>query len=329
MNRRALITGINGQDGSYLAEFLLDKGYEVWGTLKRNSVAETQTSRIQHLRDRGAVHLEYADVLDIASLIRVLSACRPDEIYHLAAQSHVRVSFDQPIYTAQCTGLGALHMLEAFRLICPNARFYQASSSEMFGEPVASPQNEQTPMYPLSPYGSAKTFAYHLARQYRRAYGLFVANGILFNHESPRRGENFVSAKVVIGALEIKHGRRQTLPLGNLDARRDWGHARDYVRAMWLMLQHGEPDDFVIATGRSRSVRDLVEHVFIRVGLPDWQQYVTTDPRYFRPAEITHLCGDASKARRLIGWEPTISFEQMIDEMFTHFSARIIPCAAS
>ncbi|MCK6457492.1 MAG: GDP-mannose 4,6-dehydratase [Phycisphaerae bacterium] len=317
--KRALITGINGQDGSYLSELLLEQGYEVWGILRRNSVAETQTSRIQHLRERDLLRLEYGDMLDMASLVRVLKASRPDEIYNLAAQSHVRISFDQPIYTAESAGMGTLLLLEAFRLTCPGARFYQAGSSEMFGEPAESPQNERTPLNPVSPYGCAKTFAHHLARQYRQSYGLFISNGILFNHESPRRGENFVTAKVVIGALEIRHGLRRSLALGNLDARRDWGHAKDYVRAMWRMLQHAAPDDFVIATGQDRSVRELVEFVFARLGLGDWRPYITSDPRYLRPTEITHLRGDASKARTLLGWMPTIGFEQLLDEMIAHF----------
>ncbi len=328
MARRALITGINGQDGSYLAEFLLEKGYEVWGTLKRNSVAETQTSRIQHLRDREAVRLEYADMLDVPSLVRVLKLSRPDEIYNLAAQSHVRVSFDQPIYTALSTGLGALNLFEAVRLTCPEARLYQAGSSEMFGEPAETPQTETTPLNPVSPYGCAKAFAHHQARQYRSSYGLFIANGILFNHESPRRGESFVTAKVVIGALEIKQGLRRTLPLGNLDARRDWGHARDYVRAMWLMLQQPTPEDFVIATGRDRSVRDLAGLVFGRLGLADWERHVTTDPRYLRPVEISVLRGDATKARKALGWAPIIGFEEMIDEMIAHFERVVATRAA-
>src|SRR5688572_8388661 len=260
--KRALITGINGQDGSYLSEFLLDKGYEVHGILKRNSVAETQTTRIEHIRDR--IFLHYGDVTDLSSLNYIIKETKPQEIYHLAAQSHVRISFDQPLYTANATGIGTLNLLEAVRLMDPSIKIYQASSSEMFGNSVDADgyQRETTPMNPVSPYGCAKVFSYHLARNYRNAYKLFVSNGILFNHESPRRGTNFVTNKVCKEAVRVKYGQNDKLELGNLDASRDWGHAKDYVRAMWLILQQSEPDDFVCATGVSHSVRNLVDYVF-------------------------------------------------------------------
>lgn len=312
--KKALITGINGQDGSYLAEFLLENGYEVFGILKRNSVAETQTTRIEHIRERITLH--YADITDLSSLIYVIKEIQPDELYHLAAQSHVRISFDQPIYTAQATGVSTVNVLEAVRLMKPDIRVYQASSSEMFGNTIDSDgfQRETTPMNPVSPYGCAKVFSYHLARNYRNAYKLFVSNGILFNHESPRRGTNFVTNKVCKEAVRIFYGQADRLELGNLDATRDWGHARDYVRAMWQILQLERPDDYVCATGISHSVRDLVEFVFGRLGL-DWEKLVRVNERYLRPEELHNLKGDSTKLRRATDWKPEYTFESMLEEM--------------
>lgn len=312
--KKALITGINGQDGSYLAEFLLDKGYEVFGILKRNSVAETQTARIEHIREK--LSLFYGDVTDLSSLIYTLKEVMPDELYHLAAQSHVRISFDLPIYTAQATGLGTINVLEAVRLIKPDTKIYQASSSEMFGNTIDDDgyQRETTAMNPVSPYGCAKVFSYHLIRNYRHSYNLFAANGILFNHESPRRGTNFVTNKVCKEAVEIKLGLSDKLELGNMDATRDWGHAKDYVEAMWEILQLDEPDDFVCSTGISHSVQDLVEYVFGKLEL-DWNKYVGINPRYMRPEELHNLKGDSSKLRKAVNWQPSYTFETMLDEM--------------
>ena len=311
----ALITGINGQDGSYLAEFLLDKGYKVWGILKRNSVAENQTARIPD-KIFKKLHLEYADMTDMSSLVRVLQICMPDEIYNLAAQSHVRISFDQPIYTTEAVATGTLKLLEAVRLICPNTKFYQASSSEMFGNNVDKDgyQRETTPMDPVSPYGCAKVFAYNICRNYRNAYGMFICNGILFNHESSRRGTNFVTNKVVKEAVRIKLGLSDKLKLGNLDASRDWGHAKDYVRAMWLMLQQDKADDFVCSTGESHTVRDLVKYVFNKLDL-DWRNYVTQDEKYYRAEELEFLKGDCTKAKTILNWTHEYTFESMLDEM--------------
>ncbi len=316
--KKALITGINGQDGSYLAEFLLDKGYEVHGTLKRNSVSENQTARIDHIFNQ--VKLHYADLTDLSSLIFVLQSVRPDEIYNLAAQSHVRISFDQPIYTANATGIGVLNMIEAIKLVDKNIKMYQASSSEMFGNSIDHDgfQRETTPLVPVSPYGCSKVFAYNIARNYRNSYGLYISNGILFNHESPRRGVNFVTNKVVKGAVEIKYGLKKNLALGNLDATRDWGHAKDYVEAMWMILQQDNPDDFVCATGVSHSVRDLVEYVFGRLGL-EWDMYIVQDEKFLRPEELNDLKGDSSKLREATGWSPKYTFEQMLDEMINYW----------
>lgn len=316
--KKALITGINGQDGSYLAELLLEKNYEVHGILKRNSVAETQTTRIEHIRKD--LNLMYGDMTDLSSLIYAVKEVAPDEIYNLAAQSHVKISFDQPIYTAQATGVSTMNLLEAVRLIKPDTRMYQASSSEMFGNTVDDDgfQRETTPMNPVSPYGCSKVFSYHLARNYRNAYGLFVSNGILFNHESPRRGSNFVTNKVCKEAVRIKLGRTDTLPLGNLNASRDWGHAKDYVEAMWMIVQLDHPDDYVCATGVSNTVRDLVEYVFSKLDL-DPQEHVTVDERYFRPEELDALRGDASKLKAATGWEPGYTFETMLDEMVEYW----------
>ena len=322
-NKVALITGINGQDGSYLAEFLLEKGYEVWGTIKRNSVAENQTSRLDEIYPQLLGKLHYADLTDLASLISIIQQCQPDEIYNLAAQSHVRISFDQPIYTAQATGIGTLNLLEAIRLTKPNAKIYQASSSEMFGNNIDEDgyQRETTPMNPVSPYGCAKVYSYNICRNYRNSYDMFISNGILFNHESPRRGTNFVTNKVVKTAVEIKKGLRNELVLGNLEATRDWGHAKDYVEAMWLILQQDNPDDFTCATGVSNSVQYLVDYTFNKLNL-DVQKYVKTDPKYLRPEELKDLKGDSSKLRAL-GWKPKYTFETMIDEMIEYWMEKL------
>ena len=316
--KKALITGINGQDGSYLAELLLEKGYEVHGILKRNSVAENQTARLDDIFKE--INLEYADMLDLASLNRVLQQVKPDEIYNLAAQSHVRISFDQPIYTTQVVAIGTLNILESMKLLCPNSRFYQASSSEMFGNSFDNDgfQRETTPMHPTSPYGCAKVYGYNITRNYRHSYNLFASNGILFNHESPRRGSNFVTNKVAKEAVRIKYGLTDKLLLGNLDATRDWGHAKDYVNCMWLILQQDTPDDFVCATGISHSVRELCEYVFGKLDL-DYKDYVGVDEKYMRPEELTDLKGDSSKARLVLDWVHGYTFETMLDEMVEHW----------
>ena len=320
MNKRALIFGISGQDGSYLAELLLEKGYSVYGTVKRNSVAENQTARLNGIYDQIKDNLTYADMTDLASLNRVLSKVQPDEIYNLAAQSHVRISFDQPIYTANTVAIGTLNLLEATLSMCKNAKIYQASSSEMFGNSIDKDrfQRETTPMNPVSPYGCAKVFGYNITRNYRNSYGMYVSNGILFNHESPRRGTNFVTNKVVKEAVKIFYGQSTELRLGNLEATRDWGHAKDYVEAMWRMLQLEEPNDFVCATGVSHSVKQLCEYVFTKLGL-NYEDYVKLDMKFLRPEELTDLKGDPTKLMKATGWKPTYTFETMLDEMIIYW----------
>lgn len=312
--KKALITGINGQDGSYLSEFLLEMGYEVYGILKRNSVSENQTYRLDSVYSR--LKLFYGDMTDLSSLIKIIDEVKPDEIYNLAAQSHVRISFDQPIYTANTTGIGTLNLLEAVKMIKPDSKIYQASSSEMFGNSIDPDgyQRETTHLTPVSPYGCAKVYAYNISRNYRNSYGMWVSNGILFNHESPRRGTNFVTNKVVKEAVKIKLLKSDSLHLGNLESTRDWGHAKDYVKAMWIILQQDTPDDFVCSTGISHSVKDLCEYVFSSLGL-DYRKYVQIDEKYFRPEELRDLKGDSSKLRNLTGWKPEYTFESMLDEM--------------
>ena len=316
--KKAIITGINGQDGSYLAEFLIDKGYEVIGTLKRNSVAENQTFRLDNIFSK--IKLVYADITDLSSLVKLIKEIEPDEIYNLAAQSHVGISFDQPIYTANVTGVGTLNLLESIRLINPKIKFYQASSSEMFGNSIDDDgyQRETTSMNPVSPYGCAKVFSYNICRNYRNSYGMFISNGILFNHESPRRGTNFVTNKVCKEAVKIKLGLSDELKLGNLDATRDWGHAKDYVRAMWEILQLDTPDDFVCSTGISHSVQDLCEYVFGKLEL-EWEKYVKQDEKFLRPEELHNLKGDSSKLIKATGWYYDYTFESMLDEMIEHW----------
>jgi len=320
MTKRALITGITGQDGSYLTELLLEKGYDVFGIIRRSSSFNTE--RIDHLyRDphetEARLRLIYGDLNDSSSLNTIIRQTAPDEIYNLGAQSHVRVSFDIPEYTAEVTALGTVRLLEAIRETGIKPRFYQASSSELYGQVVETPQTETTPFYPRSPYACAKAYAYYITVNYREAYGFFACNGILFNHESERRGETFVSRKITRAATRIKLGLQDKLYLGNLEARRDWGYAGDYVRAMWLMMQADKPDDYVIATGVTYSVRDFLDEAFGYLDL-DWTKYVEIDPRYYRPSEVDLLQGDASKARRELGWEPQVSFKQMVQMMVDH-----------
>jgi GDPmannose 4,6-dehydratase len=310
MASKALITGITGQDGSYLAELLLDKGYTVYGMVRRSS---TETiGRIEHIKDR-IVFLQ-ADLLDQASLTKALEEAAPDEIYNLAAQSFVPTSWNQPSLTGQITGMGVTRLLEAMRHVAPQARFYQASSSEMFGKVREVPQNELTPFHPRSPYAVAKTYGHHITVNYRESYGLFTASGILFNHESPRRGVEFVTRKITDAVARIKLGLADELRLGNLDSQRDWGYAGDYVRAMWLMLQHDEPTNFVIATGKTHSIRDFLDTAFGHVNL-DWKEYVKQDPRFLRPAEVDQLIGDSSKAKKDLGWQPTVDFKGLVTMM--------------
>lgn len=315
--KRALITGITGQDGSYLAEFLLSKGYEVYGIIRRSS--SFNTARIDPIYQdphvaNARLHLVYGDLNDASSLNRILRTVQPAEIYNLGAQSHVRVSFDIPEYTAEVTGLGTVRLLEAIRESGLKPKFYQASSSEMFGKVQEIPQRETTAFYPRSPYGAAKAYAHWITVNYREAYGLFACNGILFNHESPRRGETFVSRKVTKASARIKLGLQEELYLGNLDAKRDWGYAGDYVQAMWMMLQQPDPDDYVIATGETHTVRELLDVAFGHLNL-EWQKYVKIDPRYFRPTEVDLLIGDASRAKTKLGWEQKVSFKELIAMM--------------
>jgi GDPmannose 4,6-dehydratase len=331
--RRALITGITGQDGSYLAEFLLSKGYEVWGVVRRSS--SITTWRIDHLyeppwQEKKRLNLVYGDLNDASSLNRILKKVRPDEVYNLGAQSHVKVSFEIPEYTAEVVGVGSVRLLEAMRELGLDARFYQASSSELYGKVVESPQKETTPFYPRSPYAAAKAYAFYITRNYREAYGMFTSNGILFNHESPRRGETFVTRKITMAVARITAGLQETVYLGNLDAKRDWGFAGDYVQAMWAMLQADQPDDYVVATGDTHSVREFCDAAFDRVGLPltwegegldevglgpDGQSLVKVEPRYFRPAEVEYLLGDPSKARDELGWTPGTDFKALVAMM--------------
>jgi GDPmannose 4,6-dehydratase len=310
--KKALITGITGQDGSYLAELLLGKGYEVWGIIRRSS--SFHTGRIDHLykdpHEEANLRLVYGDLTDGSDLSTVVSDIQPDEVYNLGAQSHVRVSFDMPIYTADVDALGTLRLLEAVRTMEKPPRFYQASSSEMYGKVAETPQTEKTPFYPRSPYGCAKVYSFWQVVNYREAYGLFACNGILFNHESPRRGETFVTRKITRAATRIKLGLQEKLYLGNLDAKRDWGFAGDYIETMWLMLQQDKADDYVIATGETHSVREFLDEVFGYIEL-DWTDYVETDPRYYRPTEVDFLLGDASKARAVLGWEPKVNFKDL------------------
>jgi GDPmannose 4,6-dehydratase len=315
--KRALISGITGQDGSYLSELLISKGYEVHGIIRRSSSFNTE--RIEHLyhdphETQVPLSLHYADLTDGSSLRAAISRIQPDEIYNLGAQSHVRISFDQPVYTVEVDALGTLILLEAIRDAAPLARFYQAGSSEMFGKVREVPQRETTPFYPRSPYGCAKVFAHWQTVNYREAYGIFACNGILFNHESPRRGETFVTRKITRAATRIKEGLQGALYLGNLEAQRDWGFAGDYVGAMWLMLQQETPDDYVVATGETHSVKEFVEEAFSLAGL-DWKEHVKIDPRYFRPTEVDLLLGDSAKARRALGWQPEIGFKQLVKMM--------------
>jgi len=316
----ALISGITGQDGSYLAEVLLEKGYEVWGIIRRSS--SFNTDRIDHLyqdpHEKGTrLRLVYGDLNDSSSLNTILRHVQPDEIYNLGAQSHVRVSFDIPEYTGEVTGLGTVRFLEAIREAGIKPRFYQASSSELYGKVFETPQTETTPFYPRSPYACAKAYAYYITVNYRESYGMFACNGILFNHESERRGETFVSRKITRAATRIKVGLQEKLYMGNVDARRDWGYARDYVEAMWMMMQVDHPDDYVIATGETHSVREFLEKAFSYLDL-DWQEHVEVDPRYFRPTEVDSLLGDASKARSLLGWEPKVTFDELVRLMVDH-----------
>ncbi len=317
MSKRAFITGIGGQDGSYLAEYLLSLDYEVYGIIRRNSTPEHQQSRLDDIREN--IHIYYGDVLDQSSVERLLTEIQPDEIYNLAAQSHVRISYDIPQFTSQVNSLGVLNILEAYRRVCPQSKFYQASSSEMFGSSVDSDgyQRETTIMTPVSPYGCSKVFGYNIVKNYRNAYNLHANNGILFNHESPRRGSNFVTNKVVKEAVMIKLGLSKILELGNMDAYRDWGHSKDYVRAMHLILQQELPNDWVVATGESRSVRDMCEYVFTKLDM-NYKDYVIQNDKFLRPEELPYLKGDSTKIRSL-GWKPEYTFESMMDEMIDHW----------
>ena len=323
MKKKALITGINGQDGAYLSEYLFENDYEVYGILRRQSVPENQTVRLENTYDEIKNNLFYADLTDFSSLIRIIKKIKPDEIYNLAAQSHVKVSFDVPLYTTETIVNGTLNLLETIRMENRNIRFYQASSSEMFGNKIDKDgfQREATPMHPVSPYGAAKLCAYNNVQIYRKSYNIFASNGILFNHESPLRGTSFVTNKIVKGAVLIKKGLAKNLVLGNLSASRDWGHAKDYVRAMHLILQHENPDDFVCSTGETHSVQEFCDYVFGKLQLD--KKYITTDQKYMRPYELDILKGDSSKLREATGWKPEYTFESMIDEMIQYWQDKL------
>ena len=320
--KKALITGISGQDGSYLAEYLLSLGYEVHGILRRHSVAENQDQRLHAIEDKIITH--YGDMLDVPSLTRIVSEVMPDEIYNLAAMSHVRISFDMPSFTIQTNALGVLNLLEVYRTVAPTAKFYQASSSEMFGNSVDEDgvQRLTTPMNPVSPYGCAKLLAFNLVKHYRNAYGLHACNGILFNHESPRRGSNFVTNKVVKGAVSIRKRLQDKLELGNMDSYRDWGHSKDYVRAMHKIINHETPDEWIVSTGETWSVRDLAKYVFEKLDL-DWEDYVVQNPKFMRPEELKYLKGDSDRSRKVLGWEPEYTFYTMLDEMIEEWMQKI------
>lgn len=322
IKKKALITGVGGQDGSYLSEFLLKKNYKVYGILPRRSSPELQTSRIDHIKNK--IDLLYGDIMDQSNIDNVIKKTKPDEIYHLAAQSHVGVSFLSPNLTSQIDYIGTLHVLESFKNFARNARFYNASSSEMFGNINGNKTlSEKSLMDPASPYAVAKLASYHLTKVYRKSYGIFAVNGILFNHESERRGLNFVTAKVVYGALAIKYKIKKKLELGNLDAARDWGYAGDYVEAMWLMLQQKKPLDFVVATGKTKTVRQVCEYVFKKIGLSSYKEYVTINKKFLRPNELCHLNGESKKIKKLLGWKPRTTFEQLLDEMIIKIESRL------
>ena len=320
MNKKAFITGINGQDGSYLSEYLLSLGYEVHGMVRRNSTAENQSARLTEAFKNGNIHTHYGDLLDQTSIERLLTEIMPDEIYNIAAQSHVRISFDIPQFTVQTNAVGVINILEAYRRICPDAKFYQASSSEMFGLTIEGDgfQRESTVMNPVSPYGCSKVFGYNAVRHYRRAYRLHAVNGILFNHESPRRGSNFVTNKVVKAACSIKLGLQDKLELGNMDSYRDWGHSKDYVKAMHSIINHDTADDFVVSTMETHSVREMCDIVFTHLGL-DYKDYVVQNPKFLRPEELPYLKGDSTKIRETLGWKPEYTFESMLHEMCDHW----------
>lgn len=320
MSKTALITGITGQDGAYLSQFLLKKGYQVYGAFRRSSSLNLE--RLDYLGIREQIELTPLDLLDMGSIVRILDRVRPDEVYNLAAQSFVAVSFDQPVATGNITGLGAVRMLEGIKLVNPKIRFYQASSSEMFGKVQTVPQNEKTPFYPRSPYAAAKLYAHWMTVNYREAFGIYACSGILFNHESPLRGLEFVTRKITHGVARIRRGQERELRLGNLEAKRDWGFASEYVEAMWLMLQQKEPEDFVIATGETHSVREFVEAAFAAAGL-DWRKYVKTDPAFYRPAEVDLLVGDASRAKEKLGWQPKVTFKELVQIMVEADMARL------
>tara|TARA_R110000765_G_scaffold27008_1_gene65967 strand:+ start:2174 stop:3151 length:978 start_codon:yes stop_codon:yes gene_type:complete len=316
--KRAFITGIAGQDGSYLAELLLEKNYDVYGIVRRNSIPENQQSRLEHIRDK--INVQYGDLLDLGSIENALSSIQPDEIYNLGAQSHVRISFEVPQFTVKANALGVLNVLESYKRNCPKAKFYQASSSEMFGLTVDDDgfQRETTVMNPVSPYGCSKVFGFNIVRNYRRAYKLHATNGILFNHESPRRASNFVTSKVVKAAIRIKLGVQSVLELGNMDSYRDWGHSKDYVKAMYLMLQHDKPGDWVVSTMETHSVREMCELVFSHLGL-NYKDYVVQNPKFMRPEELPYLRGDSTKIRKELGWEPEYTFKMLMKEMVDHW----------